>query len=128
MATLKQIEANRRNARRSTGPRTPAGKAAMRQNGVRHGLTSTYDALPESMRSEVLLVAQSLRALHNPVTDEQEQCIEPMALAYWRMNRVVSGRASLRKASDKTQGLYRQMASRLYRRALHKLELLKSAA
>ncbi len=31
------IEANRRNARRSTGPRTAAGKAHVRINALRHG-------------------------------------------------------------------------------------------
>jgi hypothetical protein len=37
-ASDKRIEANRRNARRSTGPRTAAGKARAAQNARRHGL------------------------------------------------------------------------------------------
>jgi hypothetical protein len=40
MTSLKQMEANRRNALRSTGPRTKAGKQASRCNAVRHGLTA----------------------------------------------------------------------------------------
>src|SRR3954452_16403222 len=40
MTTFKQIEANRRNARRSTGPRTQEGKLRCRRNAVRHGLTA----------------------------------------------------------------------------------------
>ena len=39
MATDRQIEANRRNALTSTGPRTDAGKAASRGNALVHGLT-----------------------------------------------------------------------------------------
>ncbi|MBE0537618.1 MAG: hypothetical protein IH624_18285 [Phycisphaerae bacterium] len=38
MATEKQILANRRNAQKSTGPRTRKGKAAVAQNAFKHGL------------------------------------------------------------------------------------------
>jgi hypothetical protein len=40
MTSYRQIEANRRNALKSTGPRTEAGKQASRCNAVRHGLTA----------------------------------------------------------------------------------------
>ncbi len=40
MATEKQIEANRRNAARSTGPKTEAGKARSRANATTHGLAA----------------------------------------------------------------------------------------
>src|SRR5215213_2975389 len=40
MTTYKQIEANRGNARRSSGPSTEQGKLRSRRNAVRHGLTA----------------------------------------------------------------------------------------
>ena len=46
MASLKQIEANRRNAKRSTGPRSAFGKSRARANSVRHGLLSKVLADP----------------------------------------------------------------------------------
>ena len=39
MATERQIAANRRNAVKSTGPRTSAGKMRARRNSYRHGLS-----------------------------------------------------------------------------------------
>lgn len=49
MATEKQILANRKNARSSTGPRTTAGKARSRLNARRHGLASLLEeASPET--------------------------------------------------------------------------------
>ncbi|UVO27595.1 hypothetical protein [Bradyrhizobium arachidis] len=43
MATEKQIAANRKNAARSTGPRTISGKARSRMNALRHGLAATLE-------------------------------------------------------------------------------------
>jgi hypothetical protein len=48
MATAKQLAANRRNAAKSTGPRTRRGKDAARKNAYRHGLSISVTSLPAS--------------------------------------------------------------------------------
>ena len=40
MTSFRQIEANRRNAHKSTGPTSEEGKQQSRRNAVRHGLTA----------------------------------------------------------------------------------------
>ena len=39
-ATTAQIDANRRNAQKSTGPKTDKGKVRARRNAVKHGLAA----------------------------------------------------------------------------------------
>jgi len=46
MTSNRKAEANRRNARKSTGPKTPEGKAAVRLNALKHGLLSREVLLP----------------------------------------------------------------------------------
>jgi hypothetical protein len=52
MATERQIEANRKNALKSTGPKTPEGKAISRANAVKHGLAA--DTLISNSLQEAL--------------------------------------------------------------------------
>jgi hypothetical protein len=53
MSTEKQVQANRLNAQRSTGPCTETGREQSKRNSVRHGLAGSGLVLPESMRAAV---------------------------------------------------------------------------
>jgi hypothetical protein len=50
MTTDRQIAANRRNARRSTGPRSPAGRKRSSRNSFRHGLAAGVAATAERIK------------------------------------------------------------------------------
>ncbi len=60
MTSAKKIEANRRNALRSTGPRTAAGKARSRKNALRHGLAAVlkdHTVVPEAVAKLASVIA-----------------------------------------------------------------------
>jgi len=60
MATQAQIEANRRNAQKSTGPRTAEGKITAGQNALRHGLCSKFALMEEEEDEEAQALLQAL--------------------------------------------------------------------
>ena len=98
MTSFRQIEANRRNALRSTGPKTENGKRRSRQNAVRHGLTSEtvivalediedyqafeaavmadYDARPAVKRELVLRLASLLWRIRRATAIETDLQIQ----------------------------------------------------
>src|SRR5437868_5032541 len=95
MATLKQIEANRLNALKSTGPKTPEGKAAVRLNSLRHGLRARSVILPGEKREEFQLLCDDLEAEWQPQTRTEQFYIEQMAVSQWKLRRMEIGEVSL---------------------------------
>jgi hypothetical protein len=59
MASERQIAANRRNAKKSTGPISSSGKSRSRQNALRHGLATSADRDP-LLSADVNQMAQIL--------------------------------------------------------------------
>ncbi|WP_152050898.1 hypothetical protein [Tautonia marina] len=53
MPSLRQIEANRRNAQKSTGPKTEAGKAKVARNALKHGLAGHGVVLTDEMTAAI---------------------------------------------------------------------------
>ena len=68
MASERQIAANRRNAKKSSGPRSAEGKAASRRNALRHGLAVAIRVIP-AFQADVLTLARSLSPAVNDFDD-----------------------------------------------------------
>ena len=88
MTSGKKAEANRRNALRSTDPRTPEGKAAVRLNALRHGLRSEEILLPGEDEEALRELDAYLRAELQPVGELENLLIDRVVAAYWRLRRV----------------------------------------
>ena len=88
MASQKQIAANRQNAQKSTGPKTPEGRAAVKLNSVKHGLTASTLVLPGEDAADFESLFDSLEAEHAPATPTETMMVRQMAMASWRLRRL----------------------------------------
>jgi hypothetical protein len=105
MATLKQFEANRRNAQKSTGPKTPDGKAAVSMNALRHGLRARTVALPGEDREEFDHLCDDLEVEWHPQSRTEQFYVEQMAVSQWKLIRMEVSEVNIFKDADgaKTQ-------------------------
>jgi hypothetical protein len=95
MATLKQFEANRRNAQKSTGPKTPEGKAAVSMNALRHGLRARTVVLPGENREEFNHLCDDLEVEWHPQSRTEQFYLEQMAVSQWKLTRMEVGEAAI---------------------------------
>ncbi len=83
----KQLAANRSNATRSTGPRTPEGKARACMSRLDHGLFSSQEVLPGESSSEFLERRKALLDALNPGDALQELLSERAIDHAWKIKR-----------------------------------------
>ena len=88
MTNERQINANRENARHSTGPITPEGKARSSANAIRHGLLARQIVLPFEDRAQYLELLAALEAEHQPEGPLETYLVHQMASSQWRLQRL----------------------------------------
>src|SRR5688500_17144972 len=88
MTSEKQIDANRQNALKSTGPKTPEGKAAVRLNAVKHGLLSQEILLPGEDEEALKELSEHLWAELKPVGEMEILLVDRIIASYWRLRRL----------------------------------------
>jgi len=87
--SLAKVEANRKNALSSTGPKTAEGKAMSRMNATKHGLVSRLEVLPYLEKQKDWQVHLELvLADLNPIGHLESVLAERLALLLWRLGRV----------------------------------------
>src|ERR1022692_3897001 len=86
--TEAQVNANRENARKSSGPRTAEGKAASSRNSLKHGLCANQHLLPGEDPDDFFALVHDLLDRFRPVGEGEEKLVLRIAADQWRLDRV----------------------------------------
>ena len=108
MSSFRQIEANRRNARLSTGPVTEEGKRRSRQNALRHGLTAetVIDALEDA--DDYAAFEMAVTADYDAQSAVERELVLRLASLLWRLRRATAIESGLFKIQAKHLLQFRQ--------------------
>ena len=87
MATLKQIEANRLNALKSTGPRSVEGKSNVRFNALKHGIFAEAPILVGEDAAAFDSLRDSYLDRFEPATPEEETLVSSIVGHAWSLGR-----------------------------------------
>ena len=79
MATNKQLEANKQNAKKSTGPRSQAGKARSRLNSRKHGLTAKTLIIDGECADDFEQLRAELMEQYDPQSAMECELVERLA-------------------------------------------------
>src|ERR1017187_4696069 len=79
---------NRKNSKKSSGPRTAEGKARSSRNSTVHGLTGKSPILPGEDPADLLDLAERYHADLKPDGAVEEDLVERMAVATYRLRRI----------------------------------------
>lgn len=87
MSSLKQVEANRRNALKSTGPTTPEGKDRSRRNAIRHGLTAETVIAALEDAEDYQAFEAAVTADYDAESAVERELVLRLASVLWRLRR-----------------------------------------
>ncbi|HVW85010.1 MAG TPA: SEC-C metal-binding domain-containing protein [Bryobacteraceae bacterium] len=98
MATPTQIEASRRNANASTGPRTEEGKARSSRNALKFGLFSAKNCIQPGEEEDYATLSNALWDELDPRGPIQQLLATEIVRAAWRLERCAKVEAALGEA------------------------------
>jgi hypothetical protein len=88
MASQATIDANRRNARKSTGPKTRQGKSVAKMNALKHGLTAEQVVIPGENPAEFDEMRRKIYNEFQPVGWRETELVDRISSLVWRVRRV----------------------------------------
>jgi hypothetical protein len=97
MSPSKQLQANRANAHRSTGPRTELGKARSRRNALKHGLSAEKLLIDGEDEAQLNELRVAFTEQFDPKTPAEAEQIERLAVLKLRQRRVAVFEAAILK-------------------------------
>lgn len=96
MTSTRQVAANRANARKSTGPKTPAGKAVAAGNATRHAILQARLAVTQDEDAGALeALREAFASELAPAGPLEGALVERMVDAVWRLRRVQGAEVGL---------------------------------
>jgi hypothetical protein len=101
MSSFRQIEANCRNARLSTGPLTEEGKTRSRQNALRHGLTAETVITALEDAEDYASFEMAVTADYEAQTAVERELVLRLASLLWRLRRATAIESGLFKIQAK---------------------------
>lgn len=107
MATERQMQANKANGQRSTGPKTPTGKERSKMNALKLGLFTRSALLPGDDPKDLANLHRELVAQYQPQNAGEHQLLDEIAAVKWRLlrcSRVESGLFHLYRCQDDKVG------------------------
>ena len=113
MTAPAQISANQQNAKRSTGPITPDGKAAVARNATSHGLAGSHLVLPGEDAADFDALLETLRSEHSPSGVTQDFLVQQMAQAQWKLPRAARIEQQILFAAMGDESIVERPAARL---------------
>ena len=131
MATIKQIEANRRNSQRSTGPTSDHGKEAVRFNALKSGIDAASIIIPGEDPDQFRTLAEEFTDCWQPANAAERELVDHLLEDSWRLRRLraaesqiwtrsIEGRRTVRRHNPRTEfgdayGGNDECLARLYR-------------
>ena len=99
MATVSQMEANRLNAQRSTGPRSAEGKASSRFNAFKHGADARSRIIPGEDEDDLLNTTREYYEEFRPEGVVETELVDTLVSSHWEKRRIARLEAAVIQAA-----------------------------